>query len=38
MLVNHTGELTALMVAVFWALSAVSFEYAKQSAGSLPSI
>lgn len=36
MLANHTGELTALMVAVFWALSAVSFEYASKSAGSLP--
>lgn len=33
---NYIGELTALLVAVLWTFSAVSFEYASRSAGSLP--
>ena len=33
---QHIGEVTALLVAVFWTLSAVSFEYASKTAGSLP--
>jgi hypothetical protein len=33
---SHIGEITALLVAVFWSFAAVSFEYASKSAGSLP--
>ena len=33
---GHTGELTALLVALFWTVSALAFEYASKSVGSLP--
>jgi drug/metabolite transporter (DMT)-like permease len=32
---NHTGELAALAVAVFWTITALSFEYASKRVGSL---
>ena len=32
---NNTGELAALAVAVFWTITALSFEYASKRAGSL---
>ena len=36
MIQNHIGESTALMVAIFWSMAAISFEYASKSVGSLP--
>jgi len=33
---NHAGELASLLVAVFWSVTALSFEYATRSVGSLP--
>lgn len=32
---NHTGELAAVAVAVFWTITALSFEYASKRVGSL---
>jgi drug/metabolite transporter (DMT)-like permease len=32
---NHTGELASLAVAVFWTITALSFEYASKRVGSL---
>jgi len=36
MIPNHYGELAALAVAVFWSITALSFEAASKRAGSLP--
>ena len=33
---SHIGEFSALLVAVFWAVSALAFESASKSIGSLP--
>jgi len=36
MFAGNVGEITALMVAVFWSMTAISFEYASKRVGSLP--
>lgn len=36
MLKSHTGELSALLVAIFWSVTALSFEAASKRVGSLP--
>lgn len=36
MLLNHTGEAAALLVAVFWTVTALAFESASVKVGSLP--
>ncbi|HEX2395152.1 MAG TPA: DMT family transporter [Bacteroidales bacterium] len=36
MIAEHYGELAALLVAVFWAVTALSFESASRKVGSLP--
>lgn len=33
---GHFGEIASLLVAVFWSITALSFEYASKSVGSLP--
>jgi len=35
MLINHTGELAALLTAVFWTVTALSFEAASRKIGSM---
>src|SRR5512145_1229191 len=36
MIAQHYGELAALLVAVFWAITALAFESASRKVGSLP--
>jgi drug/metabolite transporter (DMT)-like permease len=35
-LTEHTGELAALLTAIFWTVTSLSFEYASKKVGSLP--